>query len=82
MNKKSLYWNKPEYITNKTWNNLTLKEIDYICLLQQKKYSKEKIMRRLYITTRQGYNQLERKVRRLIQDDVNNFYKNKDKAFN
>ena len=73
--KKSIYWIKPEYITEKTWDKLTLKECDYICLLKQRKYSKEKIMRRLYITTRQGYHQLERKVRRLIQDDVNDFYK-------
>ena len=73
--KKSLYWNKPEYITNKTWNILTDKERDYICLLKQRKYSKEKIMRRLYLTTRQAYYMLERKVRRLIKDDVNNFYK-------
>jgi hypothetical protein len=73
--KKSLYWTKPPYITDKTWNSLTDKERDYICLLRQKKYSPEKIMRRLYITTRQGYYYMQRKVTRLIEEDVKSFNK-------
>lgn len=66
---------KPFYISSETWETLSWKEQDFIIFLREKKYTQKQIMRRLYITTRQGYNKLLNKVKKKIELDVNKVYK-------
>ena len=66
---------KPFYISSETWKDLNRKEQDFIVLLREKKRTQAQIMRRLYITTRQGYHKLQTRVKKKIKDDVNKVYK-------
>ena len=66
---------KPFYISSETWKDLSWKEQDFIVLLREKKRTQSQIMRRLYITTRQGYHKLLNKVKKKIETDVNKVYK-------
>lgn len=65
---------KPIFISENLWKKLSFKEIDYI-EFKTRGFSKEKIMRKLYINTRQGYHKFEKKVREKIKNDVNKVYK-------
>lgn len=65
---------KPFYISNDTWKNLSLKEKDFIILLSERKYTKEQIMRKLYIESRQWYDKLRNRVREKTKNDVNSVY--------
>lgn len=62
---------KPFYITKETWDSLTWKEQDFIIFLRERKYTKAQIMRKLYITTEQGFWKIRKRVREKISGDLN-----------
>jgi PHD/YefM family antitoxin component YafN of YafNO toxin-antitoxin module len=39
-------------LSDETWEKLSLKEKDYLILVNEKKHTKEQLMRRLYIESR------------------------------
>ena len=53
---------KPHYITQELWDSLSWKEQDFIVLLREKRYTQSQIQRKLYITTRMGYDKLRKRV--------------------
>lgn len=61
---------KPIFISENLWENLSYKEQDFI-KFRAEWLPKEKIMRKLYITTRQWYFKLAKKVSKKIINDVN-----------
>lgn len=68
--------NKPEicsWISENTWNELKIKEKDYIIMLYQRKYTKQRIMRTLYIFDRTAYYKFTKKIRNLLNKDILNF---------
>lgn len=68
--------NKPEicsWISDHTWNELKIKEKDYIIMLYQRKYTKQRIMRTLYIFDRTAYYKFTKKIRNLLNKDILNF---------
>lgn len=69
MYKKSLYGNKPFYLSKETWNSLTDRERDYICMLWQNK-TRSQIMRRLYLKCRVAFWRLQKTVTEKIKNDV------------
>lgn len=70
MKNTSLYGPKPEHISNEMWDTLTDKQKDYITLLYARKYTKIKIMRKLYITTDSGFWKMQKIVRKKIEEDI------------
>ena len=58
------------WISEKSWNSLSLKEKDYIVFLYSKMFSKAQIMRRLHIEDRTSYWRLQNNVKNKIKDDV------------
>jgi len=69
---KSLYGKKPFYVSKETWESLTDKERDFVCLIHSRK-GKWEIMRRLYLTERTSYWRLQEKVRAKLKPDVDKF---------
>lgn len=58
---------KPHYITAETWAGMTWKEQDFVILLRERRWTRSQIMRRLYITSRQGYDKLQKRVAEKIR---------------
>ena len=68
--------NKPdvcEWITDEIWNKLKLKQKDYVIMLYEKKFTKEQIMRRLYITNRSSYHNFTSKLRKDLKKCLINY---------
>lgn len=57
---------RPDYITEENRNKMSRKEKDYIQLLREKRWTKEEIMRKLYITTDMWFWKLRQRVRIFI----------------
>lgn len=58
------------WISDTSWDNLSLKEKDYIIFLYSKRFTKEQIMRKLHIEDRTAYWRLQTRVKDKIKDDV------------
>jgi len=65
---------RPFYISKETWKWLTWKEQDFIVFLREKRYTKDQIKRRLYITTEMWYWKLQKRVLNKIKSDINRVY--------
>lgn len=58
------------WISEESWDSLNLKEKDYIIFLHSKKYSKKQIMRKLHICDDSSYWRIQKKVRKILKDDI------------
>lgn len=65
---------KPIFISDDLWSSLSRKEQDYI-IFKQKWFKKNQLMRKLYISTRQGFLKFEKNIVNKIKNDVNKVYK-------
>ena len=68
---------KPFYLSDETWESLSWKEQDFIVFLREKRYTKEQIMRKLYITSSVGYWKLQNRVSKAIKVDISKVNENK-----
>lgn len=59
----------PEFIDSETFKSLSYKEQDFIVLLHSKKFTKQEIMRLLYIESRTAYYRLQKAVREKIHPE-------------
>lgn len=57
-------------LSDETWEKLSLKEKDYLILVNEKKHTKEQLMRRLYIESRCWYYLLITNIKKKIDIDV------------
>ena len=66
---------KPENITwvsNETWEKLSLKEKDYFIFRYELWYNKEQLMRTLYLTSNWSYKNFLCKIKKIIKKDLQN----------
>lgn len=63
------------WISQESWDSLSLKEKDYIVFLYSKMFSKAQIMRRLHIEDRTSYWRLQNNVKKKIKEDVEKYNK-------
>lgn len=66
---------KPENITwvsNETWEKLSLKEKDYFIFRYKLWYNKEQLMRTLYLTSNWSYKNFLCKIKKIIKKDLQN----------
>ena len=67
------------WISNATWNTLTLKEKDFVIFVHARRYSREKIMRKLYLEDRTSFWRIKTSVKTKLENDVakyNEHFKN------
>lgn len=66
---------KPEilqWISEKTWKNLSLKEKDYFIFKYVYWIKKEELMRKLYLTSNWSYRNFLCKIKKIIKKDLQN----------
>lgn len=68
---------KPLYISNATWDTLKPREKDFVLFVASNKYSKEQIMKKLYISNRSSYWRIRKIVTEKLKNDVAEYNKNK-----
>jgi len=57
----------PQTIDQNLFESFSRKEQDFILMLHSRKYTRQQIMDKLYLETRQGYYRLNKKIRDKIE---------------
>lgn len=65
------------WISNEAWDNLKLKEKDFVIMLHEKKYSRKQIARKLYIESDVWYWKISKNVSEKLKWDINKVNKSK-----
>lgn len=64
------------WISPQAWESLTLKEKDFVIFVHSRRYSKEKIMRKLYIEDRTSFWRIQKNVKEKLKEDVAKYNEN------